>query len=209
MNPKVIFFDWNKTLSDSLFWSNLRDSNHQHNQYVSTIEKSIFFDNRQLINPWMRGEYSSEDICQIIANKSGVPYEVVFNGLKESCAIMKLVSEEIPGLVWQIKAKGIKTVIATDNMDTFSRFTIPALDLTELFDDFLISYNLKLLKGDVQEDSIPFFDGYLKQNSLNYSDVVLLDDCIDMGEVYNRLDFKIIEITGKDKLINVLREYAA
>lgn len=148
VTPKVIFFDWSKTLSNSLFWSQLRNNGHPHNQYISAIEHAIFSENRQLINHWMRGEYSSEDVCRIIANRSNVPYEVVFEGLKESCTSMKLVSEEIPELIRRIKAKGIKAVIATDNMDTFSRFTIPALELTELFDDFLISYDLKLLKSE-------------------------------------------------------------
>lgn len=59
--PKVIFVDWNKTLSNSLF---------QHN--------------RHLINQWMRGKYTSEDITRILSNDSGVPQEIILYELIES-----------------------------------------------------------------------------------------------------------------------------
>ena len=206
--PKVIFIDWNKTLSNSMFWSQMRNLNHPHNKHVENIEKTLFNNNRNLINPWMRGEYSSEDICQIISNQSGIPFEIIFDGLKESCSVMEFISNEIPQLIKQLKSKGFKVVIATDNMDTFSRFTIPAMKLTNLFDDFLISCDIKSLKGDVEENSIPFFKDYLQQNNLNYNDSILLDDCNDMGDVYNRLGLEIIKITDENKLISILKEYA-
>lgn len=207
--PKAIFIDWNKTLSNSLFWEHLQDINHQNNKYLEKIEKSMFQNNRHLINPWMRGEHTSEDVAKILSEDSGVDQEIILKELAESCKQMKYVADEIPELINKIKAKGIKAVIATDNMDTFERFTIPAMKLEELFDDFLISHSLRLLKGDLQENSIPFFDEYLNKHNLTYRDTVLLDDCIDETGTYDKLGLKIIQITSPEKLINVLKEYAS
>lgn len=83
-------------------------------------------------------------------------------------------------------------MIATDNMDTFERFTIPAMKLNELFDDFLISHSLKVLKEDIQENSISFFDEYLNKNKLTYQETVLLDDCIEKTGTYDKLGLNII-----------------
>jgi len=207
--PQIIFIDWNKTLSNSLFWEHLQDVNHRHNKYLNSIEKSMFQNNRNLINPWMRGLYTSEDIVEILSKDSGVPKEIILHELAESCYQMKYVSNDIPKLIKKIKSKGIKVVIATDNMDTFERFTIPSMEIGNLFDDFLISCKLKVLKEDIQEDSIPFFDNYLNKYNLSYQDAVLLDDCIDTTGVYNKLGFQIIEITSSNKLIEILKEYAS
>lgn len=207
--PKAIFIDWNKTLSNSLFWEHLQDTNHPNNKHLEAIEKSMFQNNRHLINSWMRGEHTFEDVTKILSEDSGVNQEIILNELAESCRQMKYVSEEIPELINKIKDKGIKVVIATDNMDTFERFTIPAMKLEELFDDFLISHSLKLLKGDLQENSIPFFDEYLNKHNLTYQDTVLLDDCIDDTGTYDKLGLQIIQITSPEKLVDVLKEYAA
>ncbi len=207
--PKIIFIDWYKTLSNSLFWEHLQNINHPYNKHLEAIEKSMFQNNRHLINPWMRGEYTSEDVCKILSEDSGVPQEIILNELAESCRQMKYVSDEIPGLIDEIKSKGIKVVMATDNMDTFERFTMPAMKLKESFDGFLISYSLKFLKGNTTENSIPFFDEYLNKHNLNYQDTVLLDDCLDDTGIYNRLGLRIIQITSPEKLIAVLREYAS
>lgn len=192
---KIIFLDWHKTLSNSFFWSG--------NQKYSD---AFFNNNRDLINPWMRGEYTAEDVCKILSDQNNFDFDDVYRSLQESCQKMIFVSEEIPGLIKGIRAKGIKVVVATDNMDTFSRFTIPTLGLKNIFDDFLISYDLKVLKNDVGEKSIPFFDDYLSKNSLEYNDCILLDDS-DLSQVYDNLGFISIKIRNSIELIDVLKTY--
>ncbi|MFA6421843.1 MAG: hypothetical protein WCV92_00330 [Candidatus Buchananbacteria bacterium] len=191
-NPKIIFIDWHKTLSNSFFWSgNLKYSD-------------VFFKhNRELINPWMRGEYTAEEVCKILSDQNNFDFDDVLKSLRESCGRMTFVSDKIPELIKNIRSKGIKVIVATDNMDTFSRFTIPELDLKNIFDDFLLSYDLKVLKNDVGENSIPFFDDYLNKNSLDYRDCVLLDDS-GSSSVYDSLGFKSVMIGNGDELLDVL-----
>src|SRR3989344_694778 len=134
--PKSIFLDWYKTLSHGLFWEHMADNDHPLHQHHSQIVQWLFVDNKQLINPWMRGEYSSEDICALIASDLNLSVTTLVTELERSCRNMQFYSDEIPGLLKQIKQKGIKVVIATDNMDTFRRFTVPGMKLDSLFHEF-------------------------------------------------------------------------
>jgi FMN phosphatase YigB (HAD superfamily) len=195
--PKVIFIDWNKTLSESHFW-----------RHFPEAETVMFLANRELLNPWMRGECTSEKICQTIAEETTFSESDIFNDLKESCAVMEFVDHEVPELIRKIRARGIRVVLATDNMDCFSRFTVPALKLRELFDDVLISCDMKILKVEVWESCIPFFKKFLTENNLTYADTVLLDDSDWFADEYERLGLAVTVIENKEKLLATLRGYA-
>lgn len=208
-SPKVIFLDWNKTLSYSRFWSQLANQNHPYNRYRGLITQWVFEKNIDLVNNWMRGKFTSEDVCKKIEEIAGIDSKIIFEALAESCANMELCSPEIPDLISRIKAKGIKTIIATDNMDTFRKFTIEGMGLDKIFDDFLVSYDLKLFKYDVDGDKIPFFDDFLKRNGLKYSEVILIDDSDDPTGVYKKVGFKIDLIKNPDELLDKLRIYAS
>lgn len=198
--PKVIFIDWYKTLSFSHFWEHLEDQK---------IENFIFAkENRFLIDSWMRGNFSAEEICQIIANNTNLNFDFIFAELVLSAKKLTLVDKKIPNLISKIRNKGIKTIVATGNMDTFRRFTIPSLKLENIFDDFLISSELGLMKFETEENKIPFFEKYLQGNNLKYSDVVLLDDKTDKTGVYEKLGFKIEKIDSTKKLLKLLNHFS-
>ena len=207
--PKVIFIDWNKTLSNSFFWHHLSNELHPNHKHHNTIEEGLFKHNKDLINPWMRGKITSDDVAGKISKVSGVDKEIILDELYKSAETMEFVSPEIPELLKKIRAQGIKIVIATDNMDTFRRYTIKGMKLDELFDDYLISYELKALKGDVEEGKLKFFHKHMKDNKLEYKDVILFDDSIDKTGLWNKLSFKAVEITSSDVLLKTLKEYAS
>jgi len=205
-NTLCIFIDWNKTLSYSLFWGHLKN-NHPYAHLLPKIEKCLFKDNREIINPWMRGKYSTKEIVSKIAKDILVPENFLMEELAKSCRNMAFCSDEIPELIYSIQQKNIKVVIATDNMDTFREFTIPSMQLDNLFDDFLISSETGVLKGDVRDGKIIFFEPFLQKNNLSYKEVVLLDDSTDITSIYNSKGFPIIHIDSPDSLINTLRLY--
>ena len=210
IKPKVIFIDWNKTLSNSLFWEHMSRTGNINNAYYKNITKWLFIDNKHLINPWMKGEYKSEDITRMIGEGIRVEPKMILEELATSCINMKLVSDEIPDLVKTIKRKGSKVVVATDNMDTFRRFTIKGACLDNIFDDYLISCEIGYLKGDFGKNGqLKFFEKYMHANNLKYNEVILLDDCIDQTGTMNRVGFKINQITGTSSLVSILRKYAA
>lgn len=207
--PKVIFIDWNKTLSNSRFWEQLEDVNHKHHNHHLGIIDSLFVENKNLITPWMQGKLTAEDICNAIAENTGIDAEIIFDELVESAKNMTFVSEEIPELINSIRAKGIKVVIATDNMDTFNRFTVKSMDLENLFDDILNSYALKAMKGDFENNKSLFFDDFIKRNNLSYAKTVLLDDSTSNSDPLTSLGMKTIQITSPKNLIYNLKYYAS
>jgi hypothetical protein len=201
MTKKVVFIDWNKTLSYSLFWEHLQDKKHPNHQHLPAIEKWLFVDNRDVINPWMRGEFSAEDISSKISQDTGINSDVILGELRRSCEEMCYSIDDLEDIIGRLQASGIKVVIATDNMDTFSRFTVPAMRLDAVFDGILSSYDIGYLKDDDRpEDSLPFFDEYLAKNGWNYADAILLDDSPDKSGKYKRLGFERVPIDSPEVL---------
>jgi len=205
--PKVLFLDWNKTLSHSLFWSQLSEPNHIYGHYHKIITEWLFNKNSHLIDSWMRGEFTAEQICQFIATENALDYGIIWQTLKESCENMSLCSPKIIDLVKNIRQQGIKVIVATDNMDTFRRFTTQGLGLDKIFDDFLVSCDLGVLKYDINKQVIPFFDAFMKTNNLNYEEVVLIDDSAEKSGVYNELGFNIVLIKDTYDLLDQLQKY--
>ena len=114
--------------------------------------------------------------------------------------------KEIPKFIKIFRSKGIKCVVATDHMDVFREHIIPGMKLDELFDDFLISYEIGKLKSDIdiENKKILFFETFLKKNDLKYENVLLLDDCLHDAS-YKELGFEQIRIEGKDHLLDTLK----
>lgn len=201
MKKKVVFIDWNKTLSYSLFWEHLQDKNHPNHQHLPAIEKWLFVDNRNIIDPWMRGEFSAEDIVGKMSQDTGIDSNMILGELRRSCEEMRYCIDNLEDIIGRLQASGIKVVIATDNMDTFSRFTIPAMRLDAIFDGILSSYDIGCLKDDDHpDDSIPFFEEYLAKRGWNYADAILLDDSPDKRGKYKRLGFERVLIDSPKSL---------
>jgi FMN phosphatase YigB (HAD superfamily) len=204
---KIIFIDWYKTLSNSLFWEEWKNENHKHNKHYRLID-NFLVEKKDFLYGWMRGKYNSEEMCNILEKESKLPSKIIFDKLKESCEKMTFVSDEIPSLLKKIKEKGTRIILATDNMDTFRRFTMPALRLENLFDDFLISYELKCLKGDLKEETMPFFSSYAEKKKMDFSKAVLLDDNIYSPKICKKIGLKVIKIDGPETILNLLKKYA-
>lgn len=208
---KTIFFDWHNTLSTSLFWDQWKDSKHPRHEWYAPLSQYLLGENMRVVMDWMRGRVNAEEISKMLADRFGYSYDIIFQDLKESCESMRLVSDEILPFVQKLRENGTKCVIATDNMDTFTRFTVPALRLSEHFDSIINSFERGVLKQDIDEqnpDRIPFFDEYLKKNNLQCEDVALIDDCIYKGGVYERMGFDILQIFSYDDFVGKLKQLA-
>lgn len=86
-------------------------------------------------------------------------------------------------------------------MDTFSRYTVPAMKLDKIFDDILSSHHIGYLKDDeLLTDTILFFDDYLVENGWSYSDAILIDDSPDKSGKYKKLGFERVLIDSPEAL---------
>lgn len=203
---KTVFVDWSGTLTNSRFWEQLADSLHPRNSWFQKIEDSLFNNLREKIRPWMRGKYTSEQICKMVAEDTGLDYETILEDFVVSCQKMKLSSPRLLEIIEKIRNKGSKCAIATDNMDNFRRWTISALNLEKYFDDFLISWELKCLKGDTKNGQGEFFTKYMDRKNLKFTDCVLFDDSPDELGFYSQLGMTCVHITSTSDLIEKLRK---
>lgn len=206
---KTIFFDWNKTLSNSLFWEQLGNPEHERYSWNAPISTFLFKENRHLISEWMKGLIDARGIVEKISSQYDYSADVLLEDLVESCRNMKFVSDEVLPLIQQLRENGVRCVIATDNMDTFMTYTAPGMGLEEYFDGFLSSFDLKRFKYDTEGECIPFFDDYLQQYGLSYVDVVLVDDSPDKTGIYEKLGFDIIQIFDTNDFVSKLRHLAS
>lgn len=178
MNHKVVFVDWNGTLSDSLFWHRW-----QGNEDYARTQKALFEDpiGRELLSSWMIGKSSYEGVLQYLENSTSIPYAKLAQGLEESSKQMEFIDESVVELVQALQARGTKVVIATDNMDVFRHWTIPAMKLEELFDGIITSDSRRALKTHTHPDGqTRFFEHFFAQNpEIKPGDTVLIDDSKD------------------------------
>ena len=70
----------------------------------------------------MMGKKNYEDIVDEISFTTGINASFILDELAISCRNIKLISDEIISLVASIRGRGIKVVIATDNMDVSYNF---------------------------------------------------------------------------------------
>ncbi len=168
---KVAFLDWYGTLSISKFWG------HLDTDIINKIDASLFGKLKPMIDPWMRGEYASEDVVNELALDTGLPEQMLLNELIRSCKSMQFVEKDTNDLVRKLRNRGTKVVIATDNMDSFTRWTAPAMRLHDIFDGILNSYELKAVKRDFDSSGHSlFFAKFLEENGVAHGESIIIDD---------------------------------
>ena len=210
---KCLFVDWHLTLSNSVFWEQFSHPAHPHSSLFAFMQSTLFTPAgaRTWVIPWMRGQYTSEDVLAGVCDSAGIQPTSALQALQASCQQMRLVSEAIPHYVAGLRAKGLKVVIATDNMDTFQRWTVPSLRLDELFDDILCSFTQRALKEDVDQDGHSrFFADYLQRQHIGWGESLLLDDGgDDFGAVIRRFGIEYQHIEPGKGLVPALQALAA
>lgn len=205
--PKIVFIDWYKTLSHSTFWEQWSNPNHPFHAFAATLNRCLFYEQKNLLCTWMKGRQQAEEIAERISKEISLDQTIVFRELVYSCQNMTLAHQCLLELIQHIRQQQIRVVIATDNMDTFRRFTIPALRLDQWFDDFLISCEVKCLKDETKNNIPIFFDSYLNQHGYTYSQAVLLDDCAVENGPLAQLGMNVIRTADTSALITSLSSF--
>lgn len=139
MKP-VLFIDFDGTLCHDKFWRSLNISS------IEKIQKFLFVKNRFIVNQWMRGMHSSEDINHLISKELNLSFEYLWDHFVNDCEKMTI-SQEILHGIEKLK-NDFYVILITDNMDSFTRFTVPALKLNFYFDLIVNSYESKKFKSD-------------------------------------------------------------
>lgn len=139
MKP-ILFIDFDGTLCHDRFWRSIDASSFEK------IQNFLFGENKSMVDEWMRGVHSSEDINQLISKELNIPFEKVWSIFVADCENMSI-PDSVLNRIENLK-KNFHTILITDNMDCFMRFTVPALKLNSYFDSIINSFDYKKFKSD-------------------------------------------------------------
>lgn len=204
MSLRVVFVDWAETLSTSLFWQH-RPGSRLSPADCAAVERCVFA-RAELVRQWMRGAVTAEDVCALAAGGLGLAAADLLADLEHSCRCMEFDDPAAVDSLLALRERGIQVVLATDNMDTFSRWTVPALHLDDIFDAILESSSLRTLKNDLVDGRSPFFGPWLTDRGIAPSEAVLVDNSPPASAAAIGMAARLVEHPGK--LAGILAELA-
>ncbi|MBI4836572.1 MAG: HAD family hydrolase [Candidatus Abawacabacteria bacterium] len=136
----LLLVDFDGTLCFDRFWRSVSP------EVMAQIQSLLFSANRDLIRNWMRGQYSSEQVNRFIADTTGVAYDDLWEMFVRDCENMSVSPKALAQVA--LLRERFHTVLLTDNMDCFTRFTVPKLQLNAYFDHILNSADHGKMKSD-------------------------------------------------------------
>ena len=197
MKTKILFLDWYGTLSAELFWPKIKKDDPKLSK---RIEDVLFNYPSELIKQWMLGIVSTETVCDIIAKHDASTSEMLFDALVESCTGMH-VDQNIIEMVQELR-DDYHIVLVTDNMDCFSRFTVPQTGITEWTDAIFNSSDLKRFKTDEQGKT--FLDA-ARDLHVPFHQTICIDDSSMTCDVVRSLGGIAIQTTGVERTLEILK----
>jgi FMN phosphatase YigB (HAD superfamily) len=202
MNYEMIFVDWDGTLSNSRFWERWRDD-PEHAEKYAKIQKSLFETaaGKNLVQQWMTGQRNYTHAIKHVHEWQHLPVDELEAELQYSAENMKLIDPSVLTTVQKLRDTGKFVVIATDNMDTFDKWTVPALGLQNHFDNVLNSNKIQKLKSHIHElyNRSEFFYRYLNDMGIAPENAVLLDNDLDAKRLES-IGINFLHVTDEQPL---------
>lgn len=195
MKKQNIFIDFDGTICFDYFWRSAPE------EIKKTIGKFLFQDNTYLLEDWMRGKKSSEDINQIISDECNLDYNMIWNYFVKDCNNM-YIPEAILDVLSACK-KNNTLILITDNMDCFNRFTINKLKLLNYFHYIFNSYDYGVLKDDPLPKGL--FKKVIDLNGFDIQKSVLLDNSQKNCDLFSQLGGSSFLIKDKQDVVSILK----
>jgi FMN phosphatase YigB (HAD superfamily) len=191
---KVVFLDWYGTLCQSHFFEHWADSNHPYGCSYQAIQE-WFRDpaSSEFQRAWMVGEKLLGDWIALVSQITGLDGATVEAELIESMRGWCLIDPGTLDLVGALQSKGVRVVIASDNMDGFETLALPQMGLSNAFDGVLNSAVLGCQKGDPDEfGRSRFFVPFLEAGGIGPGESVLIDDSEDVASVLEQTGIQFL-----------------
>ncbi|MEZ4104058.1 MAG: HAD hydrolase-like protein [Candidatus Paceibacterota bacterium] len=132
----------------------------------------------------------------------GIPYQKLWELFVKDCKTMQ-VSRSALEMINALRKK-FTVVLITGNMDSFSRFTAPALNLSNYFDLISVSYEEGKHKTDNDGD---LFLEYANKLEVYIGDCILIDDnkkCCDLFTGHGGKAFKVNSVEETEEILGGL-----
>lgn len=210
-NIKAVFIDWNGTLSPTNFWSHLEKSEKQSDRDLFKLwADTMFVNHKDKIVPWMKGEYTSEDLLSLVSKETNTDFETLLKEFIIGCERMEYSSPNIPNLIKNLRDKSVVVAVATNNMDSFTRWTVPYMKLNTLFDEILNSFYLKAMKHDLDQSGQPlFFKDFFNKYNIKPTNCIFIDDGEDKMSVISNLGIDYRRVNASNTLEQELQNILA
>ncbi|OGH61272.1 MAG: hypothetical protein A2848_02410 [Candidatus Magasanikbacteria bacterium RIFCSPHIGHO2_01_FULL_50_8] len=196
----ILFIDFNGVLSYNKFWFSLENVNHPLSEYFQKIEFFLFKQHKDALVSWMRGEVTSEQVHALIAQNIGIDANDLYKIFIDDCAHIDI-SVEILTRVSTLR-KYYHCILATDNMDSFHRFTLPHQPiLSKTFDVIHSSALLGKCKADACGE---YFLETIAACGAEVGNCVLLDDSAITCRIFSELGGQVYNTKTEQDAINAL-----
>lgn len=197
MKKQNIFIDFDGTICFDYFWRSSPE------EIKEKIGKFLFQDNTYLLEDWMRGKKSSEDINNIVSTNCNLDYNMLWDYFVKDCENM-YVPQDILNAISSSR-KNNTLVLITDNMDSFNRFTKDKLRLTEYFDYIFNSFDYGLLKDDPAQEGL--FKKVIDIHNFDIHKSVLLDNSQKNCDLFRELGGESFLVKDKQDVISILKNF--
>lgn len=200
MKKSIIFLDWDGTLCWSQFWGSIRSIDSRDFALGQKIDNILFSKNRTLINDWMRGQKNSEELNIFLSEQLQISPEKLWDIFLQDCKSMNF-DNELREKIEKIRARSY-VILVTGNMDCFTRFTVPALELEKAFDKIINSSDLGYLKTEKDGET---FLACSREYNVPINKTFLIDDSVKTCEFFNSLGGRSYAVlNGKDDTLRFM-----
>lgn len=193
MKP-ILFVDFDGTLCHDRFWRSLPEEQYKKVQVL------LFEEEKSYAEEWMKGKRTAEEVNMFLAEKSRISFQVLWSVFVKDAETMR-VSKEVLETIGSLRDK-YTTVLITVNMDSFSRFTVPALKLDSYFDAISNSYYEGKFKSD---NGGEIFKEYLQKYLGPVESSILIDDSPSACETFRSLGGITYQATTEEDIAFHLR----
>lgn len=191
----ILFCDFDGTICYERYWRSLPSGQYEK------VQNLLFRNDKTYVNDWMRGKYTAEQVNKKVAQEIGVPYEEVWQLFVNDCSTMR-VPQEILEQLSALRSRYI-VILITGNMDSFSRFTVPALGLENYFDYISNSYHEGKHKTDKKGE---IFTEYANKFGTSLKECVVIDDSQNVCNTFEALGGKAYLVTSEKNIETHLAE---
>lgn len=195
MNKPILFIDFDGTLCRDRFWRGLDEDQYKQ------VQTLLFGEDKTYLQDWMKGNRTAEEVNQLLAEQVGVSFEEMWKVFVRDAETMN-VSKDVLQAIEKLRGK-YTTILITVNMDSFSRFTVPALELNNYFDDISNSYYEGKFKSDNEGE---VFRDYINKYSAPVEHSVLIDDSTGACETFKALGGIAYQVTTEEDISHHLSQ---
>ena len=141
---RCIVFDFGFTLSSDLYF---KVAPPECPDFQGIFQRHIFSD-EALIDAWMAGIVTMQDIAEKIASIAGMQVPRIVEFMELGCRDLSF-NEAVLDFAIRQRELGRKTAIVTGNMEMFTKIVVPCHRLGEKFDIILNSFDYRAIDKNV------------------------------------------------------------